>query len=243
MNPFVLMQQHQASFTANDQLIYEAIMRDPTQVPHMTTSRMAAACGVSQPALSRFIKSLGYSRYQEFRNDITAALARSEDAAAARTPQLPFFSGLYERLAEAEQVLDEDTLRRAAALVRGAQHLFCAGEGLGAPAASLLRLQLQNLRLPVYLFSPEEAGQVHPLLQGRDLCLLFSPDPDADLVRQLRRSPARILLLTNTESRSESRPGDLTITLQAREDASLAADRAAFLYPVFVQLLVSFLQE
>ena len=74
MNPLQLMEMHRSDFTPNDLVIYQAILENPDQVVYKTTSRLAEDCGVSQPALSRFVKTLGYNRYQDFRADVSTGL-------------------------------------------------------------------------------------------------------------------------------------------------------------------------
>ena len=75
MNVIQIMEQKKTEFTPNDQLIYQKISKDPGKIVQMTTSALSDACGVSQPALTRFVKGLGYSRYQDFRADLIAWLA------------------------------------------------------------------------------------------------------------------------------------------------------------------------
>ena len=63
MNVIQIMEQKKTEFTPNDQLIYQKISKDPGKIVQMTTSALSDACGVSQPALTRFVKGLGYTRY------------------------------------------------------------------------------------------------------------------------------------------------------------------------------------
>lgn len=80
----------QALFTPNGLLIYEAIPANPERVIHMATSALAEVCGVSQPALSRFIKNLGYSRYQDFRAEWISAWPRK----TKKMPRVPGVSDI-----------------------------------------------------------------------------------------------------------------------------------------------------
>ena len=92
MNPLQNMELHKNQFTPNDLLIYNTIMQSPSRVTHMTTSVLAAECGVSQPALSRFIKSLGYDRYQNFRADLISWLAQQAEQDEVGANHLGYFN-------------------------------------------------------------------------------------------------------------------------------------------------------
>ena len=85
MNPLQRMELHKATFTQNDQIIYDHIMQDPSAITHMSTSTLAELCGVSQPALSRFVKSLGYSRYQDFRAELIIIFSTKQSSCSLRS--------------------------------------------------------------------------------------------------------------------------------------------------------------
>lgn len=82
MTPLQIMEAHLADFTPNDLLVYHAIRENPAQVTYKTISCLASDGGVSQPALSRFVKTLGYNRYQDFCSDLTTWLALQSEQEA-----------------------------------------------------------------------------------------------------------------------------------------------------------------
>lgn len=118
MNPLQRMELHKATFTQNDQIIYDHIMQDPSAITHMSTSTLAELCGVSQPALSRFVKSLGYSRYQDFRAELISMVAQQTEQAEQGQEHLLYFSQLYHLLHEAEQLLTAEYLHDLANYLR-----------------------------------------------------------------------------------------------------------------------------
>ena len=92
MNPLQRMELHKADFTQNDQIIYDCIMKNPAGITHMSTSSLAELCGVSQPALSRFVKGLGYARYQDFRAELIGMVAQQTEQAEQGQEHLLYFS-------------------------------------------------------------------------------------------------------------------------------------------------------
>ena len=91
MNPFLNMEQHKHEFTQNDQKIYQAILAEPDKVISLSSSDFAREINVSQPALTRFIKMLGYHKYYDFRSDITAWSATANYHSSSDS--LPYFDG------------------------------------------------------------------------------------------------------------------------------------------------------
>jgi DNA-binding MurR/RpiR family transcriptional regulator len=131
------MELHKPQFTKNDTLIYEAVMRAPEQVTYLSTNKLAEACGVSQPALSRFVKTLGYARYQDFRSDITAWVAQQH---VSEDPNRLFYFEQIERLVRAtEQVLTDEYMRDLAHYVLGFDCIFATGIGKSLYPAMLLQ--------------------------------------------------------------------------------------------------------
>ena len=137
MDPIQAMTQHKAEFTKNDQQIYEAIMANPDQVTYQSTTKLAEACGVSQSALSRFVKTIGYARYQDFRSDMTTWLAQQQ---VSEDPnRLFYFERLERLLAASERVLTGPYLQELAHYVRGFDRIFVTGIGKCARAGLLVQ--------------------------------------------------------------------------------------------------------
>ena len=107
MNVIQIMEQKKTEFTPNDQLIYQKISKDPGKIVQMTTSALSDACGVSQPALTRFVKGLGYTRYQDFRADLIAWLAEQRTQQMPDCDHLEYFSVMNQLLREAEKILTD----------------------------------------------------------------------------------------------------------------------------------------
>lgn len=111
MNVIQIMEQKKTEFTPNDQLIYQKISKDPGKIVQMTTSALSDACGVSQPALTRFVKGLGYTRYQDFRADLIAWLAEQRTQQMPDCDHLEYFSVMNQLLREAEKILTDSYMR------------------------------------------------------------------------------------------------------------------------------------
>ena len=140
MNPLQRMELHKADFTQNDQIIYEYIMQNPSDITHLSTSSLAELCGVSQPALSRFVKGLGYARYQDFRAELIRMVAQQTEQAESGQDHLLYFTRLYQLLHEAEQLLTEDYLHDLGNYLCQFPRIFASGIGKSRHAAELLEI-------------------------------------------------------------------------------------------------------
>ena len=172
MNPFVNMEQHKGLFTQNDLIIYQAILENPDQVVYLSTNRLAEALGVSQPALSRFVKTLGYSRYQDFRSDLTAWLAKEKKT--KHSDRLPYFERLQRLMEEAEQVLTDELLTELSEEIRSADHVFSAGIGKSFHPALLLQTLLRKHSVFPIACPLDQLNEYADQMGENDLIVAFS---------------------------------------------------------------------
>ena len=146
MNPLQRMELHKADFTQNDQIIYDCIMKNPAGITHMSTSSLAELCGVSQPALSRFVKGLGYARYQDFRAELIGMVAQQTEQAEQGQEHLLYFSQLYQLLHETEQLLTANYLHELGSYLCEFPRIFASGIGKSRHAAELLEILMRKHR-------------------------------------------------------------------------------------------------
>ncbi|MFP4588147.1 MAG: MurR/RpiR family transcriptional regulator [Desulfohalobiaceae bacterium] len=87
---FVRLQKLSPKLTAKGRILNSYIQENPGQVVFMTIKDLARATGMSEATVFRFVRSLGYSGYNEFLQELrdvldtsTPALARLDLAASA----------------------------------------------------------------------------------------------------------------------------------------------------------------
>lgn len=241
MNPFQLMEQRKSEFTQNDMLIYQAILQNPDQVTYKSVSQMAEDCGVSQPAISRFVKGLGYARYQDFRAEIISWLTLRSEQLAQGSDHLAYFNTLYQVLAEAEKVLTSATLKDLAHYIVGFNRVYATGMAKSFQPAQLLEILMRKNRYDVHAVSADTLDDLSIVMTEDDLLIVFSASANSAIMPRALRTNGKILLITANHSYNQPRPGDRTLVLPYVSTDPETSSVSPILFDIFVELLVSYL--
>ncbi|WP_099469738.1 MurR/RpiR family transcriptional regulator [Konateibacter massiliensis] len=243
MNPFQLMELHKNSFTKNDQLIYKTITKNPEQIIYKSSSVMAQTCGVSQPALSRFVKSLGYSRYQEFRSAVTASLAHQEDIKAKGTSHLAYFNNMYQLLGETEKVLTDSYMRSIAKYVLKFQNIFATGTGKSFAPAILLEQLMRKNYIFIHSTPNDSMEDLSGYLDKKDLLIVFSVHARDTNIEPIINTKAKIMLVTANPNHAYSHMVDKNVFLPFVSIDPETSSVSPILFNIFVELLTSYISK
>ena len=240
MNPFQLMEQHKNEFTQNDMLIYQAILRNPDQVTYKSVSRLAEECGVSQPAISRFVKGLGYARYQDFRTEIISWLTLRSEQQAQGSDHLAYFNTLYEVLAETEKVLTSEILEDLAHYITSFRRVYATGMAKSYQPAQLMEILMRKNRYDVHAITADTLDDLSIVMTEKDLLIVFSVSAASSIIPQALRTNGKILLITANPG-CKLRPGDRAVVLPYASADPETSSISPVLFDIFVELLVSYL--
>ena len=235
------MEARKPFFTPNDLLIYEAISANPERVIHMTTSALAEVCGVSQPALSRFIKNLGYSRYQDFRAEWISCLAQKNEKDAQGSGHLRYFNTLYQVLNEAEQLLTAEFMQEVFAYIRKFDKVFATGVGKSYHPAQLLQILSYKTGRNIQAIPQDMLMEASEYLCDKDLLLIFSSAGASHIEREVGRIGGKILLVTANPNHNLKDRADRMIVLPYMPPDPESSSISPVLFDIFVELLVSFM--
>lgn len=241
MNPFQSMEARKPYFTPNDLLIYETISTNPERVIHMTTSALAEVCGVSQPALSRFIKNLGYSRYQDFRAELISCLAQRNEKDAQSSGHLRYFNTLYHVLNEAEQLLTAEFMQEIFTYINKFDKVFATGVGKSYHPAQLLQILSYKTGRNIQAIPQDMLMEASEYLCGKDLLIIFSAAGASHIEREVGRIGGRILLITANPNHNLRDRADRIIVLPYMPPDPESSSISPVLFDIFVELLVSFM--
>jgi len=241
MNPFQSMEARKPLFTPNDLLIYETISSNPERVIHMTTSALAEVCGVSQPALSRFIKNLGYSRYQDFRAELISCLAKRNEKSAQGSGHLRYFNKLYQVLNEAENLLTAEFMQDILAYICRFDKVFATGVGKSYHPAQLLQILSYKTGRNIQAIPQDILLEASEYLSGSDLLIIFSAAGVSHIERDVGRVGGKILLVTANPNHNLSDRADRTVVLPYALPDPESSSISPVLFDIFVELLVTFM--
>lgn len=239
MDPIQAMELHKAEFTKNDQQIYETIMANPDQVSYQSITKLAEACGVSQSALSRFVKTIGYARYQDFRSDLTAWTAQQH---VSQDPnRLFYFEQLERLLAASEQVLTGRYMQELAQYVMGFDQIFATGIGKSFQPALLLQALARKARIFVHDCPSDMLHESADHMGENDLIIVFSVSARGEIMERVRGRQGKVMLVTTNAGHAYQDVVDRTVVLPFLPPDPETCPVSPVLMDVFVELLVSYI--
>lgn len=241
MNPFQLMELHKDQFTPNDLLIYETIMKNPAHIIRMTTSNLAEECGVSQPALSRFVRGLGYSKYLDFRADLSTWLANQEDMEVSDSQHLGYFHKLYQVLNESEKLLTNDYMKKLAAYINSFDHVYASGIGKSYHAAELLEILSRKYGREIHSLRQDYLNELSDFMGENDLLIVFSVSGRSSIMQEAASTNGKILLVTTNPLYKFKEKIDSTVLLPYVMPDPETSSISPVLFDIFAELLVSYL--
>ncbi len=241
MDPLQLMELHKSKFTPNDMLIYETIVKNPAHIVRMTTSTLAEECGVSQPALSRFIKSLGYSRYQDFRTDLITWMSKKNDEEAKGTHHLAYFNTIHQLLDEAESLLTADYIKDLADYIKGFNRIFATGAGKSFHPAELFEILMFKTMRYTHALRRDRLIEGADFMDENDLLIIFSISAKSYIMKDVVGTNAKILLVTTNADHDYKDIVDREVILPYIPPDPESSSVSPVLFDMFVELLVLYL--
>lgn len=242
MNPMQLMELSKDSFTQNDLAIYRVIRANPEQVIAKTTSILASDCGVSQPALSRFVKSLGYDRYRDFRSDIAAWIAAQQaEPASSGQNRLPYFETLRSTLDAIESVLTDEFMRSLVAFLRKHKRVYASGAAKSFQPAALLEVLMRRNKFGIHAVSNDSLSELVDYMDDDDLLIYFSVSGKQSHLKDLAGSNAHVMLVTANERYECQSDIDRAVVLPYAGIDAESAPVSPIAFDVFVELLTNYM--
>ena len=238
MNPLQLMEFQKPKFTPNDLLIYETITKNPTHIVRMTTSSLAEECGVSQPALSRFVKSLGYNRYQDFRADLIAWLSKQTEQETDGSHQLAYFRTVHQLLDQIEQVLTADYMQEISQYILSFERVFTTGAGKSYHPAELFEILTRKTMRYSHAVRRDMLQELSDFLNKDDLLIVFSVSAKPYIMEDICGTNGKIMLVTANASHNYKDIVDREVLLPYILPDPEASAVSPVLFDMFVEMLV-----
>lgn len=161
--------QQQQSYSPSQKLVADYVLRNYKQIPFYPITELAEKIGVSYGSVISFCKSLGYSRFSEFKKEfypyasdliIYNKLSQNEQSAeSAPSHERLFDQALADDLAAVEKTLNDPANREAmpklVEMLDRAQYIYVTGGRASSHFASLMACFLRYLNLKVIELTSE----------------------------------------------------------------------------------------
>jgi RpiR family carbohydrate utilization transcriptional regulator len=242
MNPFYIMEEHKAEFTQNDLKIYQAILDNPINVVHQTTSEFAAKIDVSQPALTRFIQTLGYRKYNDFRADL-ASYEASQRNRTEDNSSVPYFVNMRALLTEAEKLLTKEYLSDLTEYILKFPRIFITGMGKSYYPALLMQNLLRKYGIFVNTTPLDGLMEVTDNMLPEDLLIIFSVSATSMIIDKINDTDGKILLITANPASEQYIHADRRILLPYLPPDPEACSISPVLFSMLVELLDAYIGE
>ena len=243
MNLLQKMQENQANFTKNEQKIYETIISDPGGIAFQSTTDLAERCGVSQPAITRFIKSLGYERYQDFRAELVSYLARYSDNNEENKSREPYFTRLSATIESIEQYLTKDLMTELATYVLKHDRIFVVGRAKSRYPAELFAVLARKLGIVATVLDIHESPVIAELMTKKDLMIFFSANGQPESFKRIMSEQGDLMIVTAGYDTDELRKNDRLVKLPYVTKNPEESSISPIGFSIFVELLISYMSK
>lgn len=167
MSLLELMETKKKTFTNTDERVYECVRKFPEQFANGKLNDITASMNLSQAALTRFAKRLGFDGFNQFQFAFRMEY-ESKDSKDSFSPA----SSYGEHLKKVESSLTEETLISVADRIMNGRNLILSGASISSIPVQYLMTSMNILQtVPVIIHHPEF---VDVTANKQDVFILFS---------------------------------------------------------------------
>ena len=239
------------SLTKAGRRVADYIFANPVDAQYMSITSLAEECGVAEATISRFCRALGFSGY----NDFKLGLARggNESAAAAEVARsgkvmpgdsiLDMCKKLYAAdttaINQTLALVDEDSVRKATALIANARRVLCFGQGGSMVMA--MEAWARFITVAPHFQCIEDAhmqAMAAALASPEDVILFFSYSGSTkdmlDTLRPARKRGAKVILVTHFAKSPAAALADAILLCGSKEGPLHSGSVAAKMGQLFI---------
>lgn len=230
-NILVTIQLAYNQFTRTERKIADYVLKNSAEVPFMSITELADACGVAEASVHRFCRSIKVKGYQEFRMRLSICTTRNEAASDAEaggngnTDDDAFRKILEYHLnaiRETNALLDREVVDRTVQMMTDAKRVIFLGVGNSMTTAEEAEGRFLHITPKVeYVSDPHMQCMMASMLDPDDMLIFISYSGDTtDNVRVAelaRRRGARITVITRFPKSALTKYADTVLICGSRE--------------------------
>ena len=225
-----LLRSSYNGLTKSEQKLADFILKNPSDVMHMTMSELADATSSADATVFRFCHKLGFSGFQGMKQALAGDLfspaeSLSQEVNADDTPRditRKVFQDMIDALQETQKMLDYKALEQAIDLVSKTERVDAYGYGGSGTIAQDIAHRFMRFGLDVHAYSdPHLQIASASLLKPEDVVIGIShTGASIDLLKVLEMARSRgskIILITSYLKSPATKLADVVLTGLARE--------------------------
>lgn len=242
-NVFDKMTAHYNAMSKANRKIANYIFRNKDSIHYMSITKLAEGSGVAVATVTRFCRDLGFSSFNAFRlemakaqNARTIAIEAAEKAAGGEGAEEGdgeesafdgFLTRLYKQYADAlwktKEMLREEEVEKAVAILMGAKRVFLVGRGGGYVAAKAASFRFLGISTKFICVEDQYAEAIYASQGGAGdviLCLSYTGAhrSGTGVLRMAKERGIRIVLVTHFVNSPEAALADAVLLCGGIED-------------------------
>ena len=216
--------------TKSEQKLADYILKNPSDVMHMTMSELADATSSADATVFRFCQKLGFSGFQGLKQALAGDLfspaeSLSQEVGPEDTPQeitRKVFQDMIDALQTTGKMLDYRALEQAMDIISRANRVDAYGYGGSGVVAQDIAHRFMRFGMDVHAYSdPHLQIASASLLKPEDVVIAIShTGASIDLLKVLEMARSRgskIILITSYLKSPATKLADVVLTGMARE--------------------------
>ena len=238
------------SLTASEKKTADYLMAHQEESQFMSIAELAEECGVAEATVSRFCRRLGYKGYNAFKLAIanaTAHLQRDPAHTAAEGEGGDSLEEISQKLflqdssaiGQTLALLDYDTIREAADILRNAERVFCMGQGGSMLIANEAAHVFTAVSEKFFAVSDSHMQIMRAANMGSEDVIMFFSYSGAtreltETMQVAKKRGAKILLVTRFSKSPGGKLADLVLQCGANEGPLQLGSIAAKMAQLFL---------
>lgn len=246
MNPVERMKKLQEGFSAIEKKIFTKIASDPSYVTRSGIVGLSEWCGVSQPSITRFCKTVGYDKYVDFKQDMYQFIlsdntkVQTDDSRYSRLLQnhIEIFDSI-------DQSLSEDSIKTLVNEITSAQNVYFSGLAESGLIGELLNKKLSRLGIKSKTINPTELIDLFYYADSRDLLILFSARGNVksnalgSFLSRTEKFEGRLVLVTMNKTITKGGKIDLVVQLPVAPNLESKSYSPTLTFTYFAENILS----
>lgn len=225
-----LLRSSYNGLTKSEQKLADYILKNPSDVMHMTMSELADAASSADATVFRFCHKLGFSGFQGMKQALAGDLfspaeSLSQEVGPEDTPQeitRKVFQDMIDALQTTGKMLDYRALEQAMDIISRANRVDAYGYGGSGVVAQDIAHRFMRFGMDVHAYSdPHLQIASASLLKPEDVVIAIShTGASIDLLKVLEMARSRgskIILITSYLKSPATKLADVVLTGMARE--------------------------